>query len=184
MFVCVLKSGGVYNRNHVKRLQKQLEAPLTCLTDQPLGIRYVEEIPLKHDLKGWWSKLELFRPGILEGPTVYLDLDVDITGDPRRLYCTKFTMCTDFLRPEYYNSSVMAWHEKPTDPFLNYNSSIPADYRRFPKLGDQAFIQDTVDDIQAFESGLVRSYKKECKDGVPKGTVVVAYHGRPKPWDI
>lgn len=183
-FVCVLKSGGQYKPKHVQRLQKQLEAPLKCLTDLDLNLRYVETIPLTYGLDGWWSKLELFRNGLLNGPHVYFDLDVDITGDPRRLYTTEFTMCQDFLRPELFNSSVMSWHKPPIKPLQEFHEGIPAKYKRWPKLGDQAYIQDTVKDIRTFESGLVRSYKKECRDGVPKGTVVVAYHGKPKPWNL
>lgn len=185
MFVCVLKSGGSYDKSHVRRLRQHLEHPLICLTDKPLRLRYVEEIPLEYNLSGWWSKLELFRPDILNGSHVYLDLDVDIVGDPQRLYQDTFTMCRDFIKPDIYNSSVMAWNgSKPTSPFTRYNDTVPDQYKRWPKLGDQAFIQDTVDNIQTFSKGLVRSYRKECQGGVPKGTVVVAYHGRPKPWDI
>ena len=49
-----------------------------CLTNVPDEFdETMEVIPLKHNWKGWWSKLELFRPGVFEdGDRVfYLDLD-------------------------------------------------------------------------------------------------------------
>ena len=32
------------------------------------------------DLRGWYNKLFLFKPGVLEGPTAFFDLDTVITG--------------------------------------------------------------------------------------------------------
>ena len=32
-------------------------------------------------LNGWWNKMQLFRPDTLDGDTLYMDLDVVITGN-------------------------------------------------------------------------------------------------------
>jgi hypothetical protein len=37
-----------------------------------------EKIKLLHDWPGWWSKIELFRPDLPCGRTLYLDLDIHI----------------------------------------------------------------------------------------------------------
>ena len=180
-----MKTGGLYREAHVERLQKQLDRPLVCLADIPLSLSGVTVEPLRHNWDGWWSKLELFA---LEGPLVYLDLDVSIVGNPDRLYCDEFTMWDDPLFPGYFNSSVMSW-VKPMkhvyNKFLHEGEALKKNYRRFPKGGDQGFISDHAGEIKSFEAGLIRSYRNDVKNnGTPEGTVIVAYHGRPKPWDI
>jgi len=79
--VCVCKTGGQYSKVDVERLQRQVSDNMRssynfiCLTDD-LSVAGVCEIePLLHNLPGWWSKLELFRPGLFDGPVLYLDLD-------------------------------------------------------------------------------------------------------------
>lgn len=47
-----------------------------CLTDKPVD--GIECIPLSTQLKGWWTKLELFKPKQFTGWVLYLDLDVVI----------------------------------------------------------------------------------------------------------
>jgi len=39
-----------------------------------------KKIELKHNWPGWWSKMELHRPNLPEGRTLYLDLDSHIVG--------------------------------------------------------------------------------------------------------
>lgn len=187
MFVCVLRTGGIYHAGHVERLQKELDRPLTCLTDARLDISHVTTIELLHNWKGWWSKIELFR---LNGPVVYLDLDVSICGDPDELQTEEFTMWADPLWPQFYNSSVMSWGKGkcPSQVYKNFLADPEKPqktYRRFPKAGDQGFIQDHANTIEPYTDGLILSYRKEFKDKGPRdNTVVVAYHGRPKPWDL
>ena len=83
----VLKSGGPYGVEYVKRiydaLQKQWETlPLQCLSDLPQSaMPFCEVIPLKHNWPGWWSKIELFRDDLVPCTAIYLDLDTVILGD-------------------------------------------------------------------------------------------------------
>ncbi len=97
-FVCVLKSGGTgsawnndgdvaYDARYVKVLAAALARagegnyPLVCLTDVPDDVAaYAYPIELKHAWPGWWSKCEMFRPGLLPSPFIYLDLDVMVFG--------------------------------------------------------------------------------------------------------
>ena len=73
MIACVLKSGVWKNRlmkieysaRHVQWLQKMVSnfcgsnQEFVCLTD--IKIDGVNTIPLRDNLPGWWSKIELFR---------------------------------------------------------------------------------------------------------------------------
>lgn len=48
-----------------------------CLSN--VAIPGIDTVPLAcPDLKGWWGKMELFRPGVAEGRNLYLDLDTII----------------------------------------------------------------------------------------------------------
>lgn len=186
--MCVLKSGGIYSAGHVALLREQIpeNIGMLCLTDMPLKIPNVDTEPLLHDLPGWWSKIELFRPGIVCEDTVYLDLDTVVCGDVETLFRKDFTVYKDVILNDKMNSSVMAWYSPPIEVYLKFMinpSETMQVYRRWPKMGDQAFINDTAE-YTFYEDGLIRSYRKECLDGVPDGTVIVAYHGKPKPWDI
>ena len=189
---CVLRSGGIYTPEWPQRLQRQVEANLSqdhnfvCLSD--MEVEGVETIGLRHDWPGWWSKIELFEPGLFGGPVLYLDLDCVVVGRLDDLFdYDGFTMCSDFLRPQYKNSSVMAWH-KPMHRLYDAFRPNPAGWmqkydRQRPqgRIGDQAFIEDHAGDIDVFLAGKVVSYKKDCKASKPKHASVVAFHGRPKP---
>jgi hypothetical protein len=82
---CVWVQGHVpYDVAYVARLasmvRRALGRPYTfvCLTDQP---RHVPSdvtpiaVPSPRPLKGWWSKIELFRPSRFTGRVLFLDLD-------------------------------------------------------------------------------------------------------------
>jgi len=189
---CVLRSGGIYTPEWVKKLRDGVARHMTrphrfvCLSDVDVPC---ERIPLKTDWPGWWSKIELFRPRLFEGPVLYLDLDCIITGPldglPRRLQ--GFTMCKDFLG-KGCNSSVMSWwgDYQHLPEMMNEEPGLRQRYKRTPdgRIGDQAFIEDHADeDLDTFPEGQVVSFKKHCRNGCPQGAKIVAFHGRPKPAD-
>ncbi len=82
-FVCVLKTGGDFNIEHVSRLYDGVrdhcssEFEFVCLSDYDFDIRNITRISLELDLPGWWSMLEMFR---VEAPVIYMDLDTTIRG--------------------------------------------------------------------------------------------------------
>lgn len=91
----VLRSGGEYGPWHVQKLQWQLEqwapgARLVCLTDMEVSVPGVETIPLLHKWRGWWSKIELFRPDI-GADFLYTDLDNVIVGPIDELFTREYT---------------------------------------------------------------------------------------------
>lgn len=49
--------------------------------------------------------------------------------------------------------------------------------------GDQGFLMPLIGKRARWGAN-VRSYKVHCRNGVPRGTDVVCFHGKPRPWDI
>lgn len=111
--VCTLKGGGLYNEEWVRKLKngfsRHFSMPhrFVCLTDMDVGYD-IEAIPLEHNWPGYWSKVELFKPGLLDGPTLFTDLDVLICGSVDGLSGNHggFVMLEDYY-PEIYNSTLM-----------------------------------------------------------------------------
>ena len=210
---CVLKTGGTYDLEWVCNLsggvRRHLPVPhrFVCLTDDPVALKlkdaYVEFVPLLHGWKGWWSKIELFRPGLFApGNAIYFDLDMVITNDLTRIAWHKhrFTMCHEFYRPQHYCSTAMAWNasealaiysefkQRPDEIMRKYDSRRPDRL-----IGDQAFIEhhllsigltpDTFKNLWGDDS--IASYKvHKCDKRVPANAMAVAFHGRPKPHEI
>lgn len=84
---CVLKSGGIYTPEWVYALKRGIarhasDYRFVCLTDAA-GLPPVWSVSLAYHWPGWWSKLELFRPGVFEDGerVLYLDLDTLVVGD-------------------------------------------------------------------------------------------------------
>lgn len=190
---CVLRTGGRYDASWVAKLQRGVERHLSlpnrfvCLSDVPVPC---DRIPLETDWPGWWSKIEMFRPGLLTGATVYLDLDTVIVGSIDGLASDDFRMVADFFKPGAKNSGVMAWqgdYSRIWDAMQADPAGIMAHYDAWPggRIGDQAMIEDVMrDDAGTFETGLVASWKRDCRGGVPAGAVAVSFHGRRKQDDL
>jgi len=78
-----LKVGTVYNARWVNQMYNQMklvnpDVEFICLTDDPEGIkREIRIEPITDDFpdRKWWNKAKLFRPGLFDQPTLYLDLD-------------------------------------------------------------------------------------------------------------
>ena len=176
---CVLRSGGAYGPEDVRKLGqgvlRHLKQPhsFVCLSDAPLGEGLDDlRIPLKHDWPGWFSKLELFRPGLFLGPVLYFDLDtvilrdldeVTVTGEAEVVHgLANLVMLRDRRHSHILGSGIMYWHGESTllhalyerfalDPLYYMRK-----YRQMPNLGDQSFIVDTLDEgsIAAWPEGL------------------------------
>ncbi len=93
LVVCV--NAGNYlkrGREYVEKLHRGTRKNLTefrfvCFTDDPEP--YADGITKKDlpqpELKGWWHKISLFKPGVMEDGerVLFLDLDTVITGPLR-----------------------------------------------------------------------------------------------------
>ena len=85
--VLCVKWGTKYSAEDVNHLhdmvQKYLYKPFTfyCHTEDPTGVK-ANIIPIEEDLEIYWNKLNLFKPGFVDGDVnLYLDLDVVIQND-------------------------------------------------------------------------------------------------------
>jgi hypothetical protein len=195
--LCVLRSGGDYNAEYVRKLRdgcaKHLTIPhrFVCLSDVPVPC---ERIPLKHDWPGWWSKLEIFRPDVVTGPTLYLDLDTIIVGnlDAVASIPDEFSMLNIREKDRHVGNSGAMWlarafpevyerfAEKP-EYWIDYHVKNAKD--RY--MGDQAFISDCFADIPKLHHalpGFFKSYKYDnCRSTIPSGCSVVCFGGHPRP---
>ena len=195
--LCVLRTGGIYDAGWVRKLRDGVARNLTvphrfvCLSDTEVPC---ERIPLEHDWPGWWAKIELFRPGVITGPTLYLDLDTVITGSLDELVNLpdSFAMLRNFHQPDMVGSGVMWFRDVPHKVYRKF-SKMPQCYidhhERVAKgsyLGDQAFIADTVglENIGKISMPSVRSYKYHCKSFLPEEASVVCFHGLPRPTEV
>jgi hypothetical protein len=203
--VCVLRSGGVYGVEDVRKLHAMAVRNLHfdefyCLTDTPIGVSDITEIKLHHLWPGWWSKIELFRPHFPEGSRMlYFDLDTIIVGDINGLANIKgadWVMLGDFYhRPPKHDrialaSGMMMWRandqEEIYTAFARQSTRIMGMTR-----GDQQWIARKNGNAQMWETiapNQVVSYKVHCRDAnngeLPEGARVVCFHGVPKPKDV
>ena len=219
---CVLKyeRAGFYDSSYVLALargvQARLELPhrFLCLTDRPddvskeviphLGPKYdITILPLKQNLKGWWSKTEIWDPmyGKEFGRILYTDLDTFIVGSLNDIAGFDGDLCV--LRDFYYPKA-------PSVPLVNFACGkmkkvwstfqlnpghwmTEGDKMIAPHFGDQILVTGAktlkVDTYQFFQDvfpGQVVSYKIHCRaEGKPpKGARLVNCHGTPKPHEI
>lgn len=196
--ICVLKSGGEYTADWVASLQRAVSRHLSvphvfkCLSDVPVPC---ERIALEHDWPGWFAKIELFRPGVVQGPTLYLDLDTVIVGSIDRLasFPYEFAIMRNFHQPWMPGSAVMWFAMRAPERVYSAFKDNPEHYislysdtsQGLCYRGDQAFIWDALDRRVDYLSdkvpGLIRSYRLHCMAGVPDGCSLVAFGGQKKP---
>lgn len=190
---CVLRSGGDFDERYVKNLRNMLQRNLTrpfrfvCLTDLP-SINGVEMIRLSNGHPGWWSKIELFRPGWVDVERIlYFDLDTIIL----RNIDDMLALNDDFYGLRPWNrrnrmmgncaSGIMSWKNGAYD-FLY--DEFNAD--RINQMGDQAYISAALREhggkFTALQDAVpgIYSYKRECRSNPPDNARVVCFHGRPR----
>jgi len=187
---CVLRSGGDFNANWVRKLHDGVKRNLgphrfVCLSDVDVPC---ERIPLLHKWPGWWSKLELF---LIPGPLLYFDLDTVIVGDLREIgkiaSKKQLTAIQPFYRPDGLASGMMAWNGQFKYVYDLFNSKPERWMETFRKRGDQMMIGNIVPKSMVkywqdeTPSQLV-SYKVHVKgEQLPENARVVAFHGKPRP---
>jgi hypothetical protein len=199
--VVCLKWGVKYPADYVNRLHRMVKRSLArphrfvCLTDDPSDLDpAIETKPIENpELSGWWHKLTLFKPKFfdLEGPTLFLDLDLVIIDglDNFFLYSGEFCVIRDW-RPQEHNSSVfrivLGTHPEVWEQFARNHESISGRLH-----GDQDWLREMLPDALGWPKGWVKSYKwhLQSRDGegpvpLPVDTFIVAFHGRPRPHEV
>ena len=207
--VCVLKTGGDYDKKYVGNLYKAVSANLSyrftfvCLTDDQIFLEYenlpYNVVPLQRNLdsltldeklykaRNYWAKLEIFR---FTGKVLYFDLDIVLFNSIDNLFrnlpfdSNSFMMLKAFGKRQEFNSSIMGWNGDFR--FIN-NSFNPTQHIEEYKKWDQVYIRDGVRDkgikietVQDYQPGIY-SYKHNCKKEIPGDTSIVVFHGKPRP---
>lgn len=199
----VLKSGGIYDVKYVNCLANAIAKNITipysliCLSDVKDGFNdNVHDVkPLIHGYPKWWSKIELFKPGLFSGSkVVYLDLDTLIINniDFIGTFNGKFCGLSDFYLMVTLGSGMMMWDGD--DLHLNdiYNAFLP-NFRSIInnyQYGDQQWINERtkryLSFIQTHFPSKVVSFKKNCYEKATKsitypiGASIVCFHGSPR----
>jgi hypothetical protein len=186
---------------YVAKLQSAVARNLTiphefiCLTEKDLG----------EELKGWWVKMKLAE---IEGPAMYLDLDVMITDNIDHI--ARLALADDaklWMRDDFsysvrnpkqglsdrdkqflggdgcFNSSVMVWSGDALAPvreaWANHSAKYMAECH-----GDQNVISQIMrGNIGFLPDECVKSYKYHWLRGLGYGPITVC-HGQPKPHEL
>lgn len=198
---CVLKTGVwknltktvEYLPEHVGRLQaltaKYLTLPhrFICLSDTKVPC---ERIPLVHDWPGWWSKIELFRPGLFDGPVLYLDLDTTIVGKINHMVQhNAFTalMNLSARKRDRIGSGILFWHGDYSHIYEAFKQDPERHMARYvtsDRWGDQGFLQDHLESWVFWQDLFPNQVRSQKLDPPHAEDRILCAHGRPKPWDV
>lgn len=205
----VLKCGGEYNESHVAWLKKQLPGhEVYCLTDSFLDQKKFREttgankIELRYNAwggRGWWAKMELFRPEIRDN-FLYVDLDTVFLKLPKDFLSFDCDappcVLADFYFPGTSIGSGLMWLPKKCRDFVWEKWMRDPGFHMTVNHGDQDFLTPwlwNADRFQTLFPGKVVSYKahlspddgqqfyKPGHDDMTK-IGVVCFHGNPRPW--
>jgi hypothetical protein len=183
----VLRSGSHYSPRWVRALAAGVAehapgARFVALTD--VDVPGVECLPLVGDWQGWWSKVEMFRPGIFDGLTLYVDLDSLVTGplDCFASYAGELAFLSDFYRPAIPASGVVLFRPgETTERLYREFARDPATIMRQHRRSDYWYSSQVEPDrLQELYPGRIVSLKVHCREKPPgEGVSIVAAHGRP-----
>lgn len=117
--VACVKWGDKYSSDYVNRLEKMVAKNLTvkhkfvCITDDITNLECDTILPTNEfELEGWWAKMFLYRPGMLSGRVLYLDLDVVIQNNIDELVGYTDSLCGIYTK----------WNEVETGDDYHYGT--------------------------------------------------------------
>ena len=133
----------------------------------------VLSINIDRSIKGWWNKCLLFKPGLLNGKCLYLDLDMIILKNIDEFLIENQylnILCNPVLLNEkiYYNinSSMLLWNTNVKDLnkiyFQYFNNKIFYDTHKpsmHEVIGDQRVILDSKIKYKFFPTDKIRYLK-------------------------
>jgi hypothetical protein len=215
---CVYRSGGRhYSTRYVDVLRNMVKRNLTlphrfvCLSD--VEDVPCERIPLIANWPGFYSKIELYRPGLFKGPVLYFDLDTVIHGNIDALAHKAMQStfgCTSDPKGGHFNSSVVSFTVDCSAVFeefgktgtwiQNWHHHVWFTLRRFgldglialgSSYGDQGFTEASLQEhgvpIVHLDAALPGTFSIYNYGGAttsePAGSVCLMM-GRPKPHEI
>lgn len=206
--VCVLRPSADFDAEKVQRLKYMVDKYYSCAYDflcfTNEHVPKVETIPFVHNWRGWYSKLELFRKGVLSGQVVYLDLDTVLVGDVTDIFDTKYEFATisawkNGKTTPVLSSAFMMWDADQDLSVIHDSfkpSKILAYEQGWERWGDQGFLQDHLPcrwshvletewpgRVMGFKHHIWGNTKNEYA-APPKGASVVCFSGKPRPWKL
>lgn len=197
--ITVLRTSDSYKKEYVDLIYDQCKkyAPsleFVCISDDP-GVPGYQK--MEHNWPRWWPKIEIFK---IRGPVLYVDLDTSIIKPideiVEKASSHEFVSLRDFYKDKdklerSIGSGVMFWRgdmsylyeEFKKDPGKHMNECNSERW-----WGDQGFIEKHLKTDPVFWQQIVPnkivSWKMHCKFGIPKDASIIAFHGKPKPWDV
>ena len=214
--VVCLKWGTLYGPDYVNKLYRGVARNLTlahrfvCFTDNPEGIDPAVEcgpLPPITLPPGWentaFRKIALFAAELsdLEGPTLFLDLDVVIVDNIDSFFEFEAPFCIIHnwierrkmifrKRPRIGNSSVFRFViGEQTHVLDDFHADPQRAINGFPT--EQAYMSDMVTGLTFWPERWCRSFKRHCMLPPPlnliapphirSGAKIIAFHGRPNP---
>lgn len=201
---CVWKRGSAYDHyDYLGPLARGVARHLTlpyrfvCLTDDDRPMPpAVQRIPLLHNWPRYWSKVELYRPGLFTGPVLYLDLDTVICGDITPIATAADPLLAAWdLNRGWLNSSLVRWSVDLSFVYLRMKAAPDATMAAFKDAayyGDQGLLQDELmkrsvpwrwaQDAFPVE---VQWHPGPTRDrDPPEGTTISMWYGHPKPHQV
>lgn len=176
-------------RNHMKKPFK-----FYCLTNSnesfPLGIYPIE---LENNWPGWWSKVELHRPDLPKGRTLYLDLDTHIVNDLQPIldYEGDLVMFKTRVRSRAIMSGLVKRYQAATMLFDSGTPVMKEFYHNFKTnpvwwmnkyRSDQDVMGAWIPNQPTFPDNWMMKLNN-CQDGIiPKDCIIVT--GQPKTLDF
>jgi hypothetical protein len=202
----VLKLGGIYDETYVNKLASTIKRHVTkkykfvCLTDSKdidlIDKKLVDHIiPLEFNFKGWWSKMELFRPELFsESQVLYFDLDTLIVKniDEVTSYGGDFLTLRDFNTLVNVSSGILGWKANKQNIFYKFIRSLLSSEIILDQFygGDQQAIEflydGKIDWFQDLFPNIMAPFKYECynsettKISLPEKASVICFHSKPK----
>lgn len=213
--IICMKWGTKFGPEYVNRLasmvRRHISRPyrMICFTENPNGIDSSVEIqplpPMDLDPslpERGWRKLTVFQKNLagLEGPTLFLDLDIVILGPLDDFFDVpgKFRIINDWNLNNFIgNSSVFRFEAGQTPEVLQYylehTAEIYAAHRN-----EQAYLSWWMKEhglLEYWDEAWCKSFKRHCLRTFPMGyflqprhpgpeTRVLVFHGKPNPADI
>lgn len=162
-----------------------------CFTDTPDGLNpAILTRPVHGELKGWWNKIYMFKPGVFaaDDKVVFIDLDTVIVGglDEILKYDGGFAILRDFYNPTHYQSSLMIWKPSAVTEEI-WNTWEAKGKPQDDERGDQWWIEGSIANVDFLQDkfpGFFVSYKVHCMIDFPRHSRVVCFHGMPRPHEI
>lgn len=193
----VYRTGGEYDAGWVWAIKRQIEkffpgCGFICLTNST-EFPYEWVRPLLYNWRGWWSKFELFRPGLFQGPVLYFDLDTLLVGEEAAelgQYRGELALLGDLGGHGRPQTGVMAFHPgrgtlagRVWDLWMRN----PDDAMRTIRGDGEWFMYEVLQHktlnpeiLQELYPGRIFSFKYHAREGVPEGAGVICGHGMPR----